>query len=217
VTCLYLGEGAAGAWSRLAAMAINYEFVPSAVLAKTLGLAEPCFGPTIALAPNVLAEIGGLPAFAHFLAEDYEIGRAVRARGYAIAIPPMTMTTISSETNFGELFTHELRWARTIRRIAGAGHMGSLVTHPLPLAIIGAALLGWPPAALGLIFAIVGVRIVAKLRIDATTGVRAGPWWLIPVRDVLSFGVFLASFSGATVEWQGQRFRVGRDGVLTEL
>ena len=217
VTCLYLGEGVSGLWSRAVAMAINYDFLPSAVLAKTLGLAEPCFGPTIAMTSHVLREIGGLEAFARFLAEDYEIGRAVCGRGYAIAIPAMLMTTLCTETSIGELFRHELRWARTIRRIARAGHVGSLVTHPLPLALTGAALLGWSPVAVGLVLAILGVRMLVKVRIDGATRVNTGPWWLIPLRDMLSFGVFLASFSGATVEWQGQRFRVGRDGVLTEL
>jgi len=216
-TCLYLGKGFGGIWSRAVAMAINYDFLPSAVLAKTLGLAQPCFGPTIAMTSQILREIGGLEAFARFLAEDYEIGRAVRARGYTIAIPTMTMTTVCTEKSIGELFTHELRWARTIRRIAGAGHVGSIVTHPLPLALIGATLLGWTLGPTGLVLAILGVRMLVKLRIDRATGAESGPWWLIPLRDMLSFGVFVASFSGAMVEWQGQRFRVGRDGVLTEL
>jgi ceramide glucosyltransferase len=217
VTCLYRGEGVSGLWSRAVAMAINYDFLPSAVLAKTFGLAQPCFGPTIAMTSHVLREIGGLEAFARFLAEDYEIGRAVRGRGYAIGIPAMMMTTVCTEKSVRELFTHELRWARTIRRIARSGHVGSIVTHPLPLAVGGATLLGWSPAAAGIVLAILGVRMLVKLRIDGATRVKSGPWWLIPLRDVLSFGVFLASFSGATVEWQGQRFRVGRDGVLTEL
>jgi ceramide glucosyltransferase len=216
VSCLYLGQGVGGLWSRAVAMAINYDFLPSAVLAKMLGVAQPCFGPTIAITTQVLDEIGGLGKFAPFLAEDYEIGNAVRAHGYSISIPAMTMTTICTEESLGELFTHELRWARTIRRIARAGHVGSVVTYPLPLSLIGATLLGWTPSAAGLVLAILGVRMLVKLRIDSATRSDTGPWWLIPLRDVLSFGVFLASFSGATVEWRGRRFRVGRDGVLTE-
>jgi ceramide glucosyltransferase len=43
----------------------------------------------------------------------------------------------------------------------------------------------------------------------------AGRWWMIPVRDCLSFGVFVTSFTVNTVGWQGRRFRVGRDGVLS--
>jgi len=107
-----------------------------------------------------------------------------------------------------------LRWTRTVRQIDPAGHAGSAITHPLPLALIGAALLGLPPLAIVLIFTMVGARIAAKLIIDAATGCRAGAWWLIAARDVLSFSVLLASFTVNTVGWQGRRFRVGRDGVL---
>lgn len=217
VSCPYLGEPVAGLWSKVAAMSIDYDFLPSAILAKSLKLAEPCFGPTIALNRSVLNEIGGIASFAEFLAEDFEIGRAVRARGYGIAVPAMIMRTLCAEAGPGAVFKHELRWARTIRRIAGAGHVGSFVTHPFALSLIGAALLGGQTGAIGLIFAILGVRIVCKFRIDAATGAESGPWWLLPLRDMLSFGVFLASFSGDTVEWQGLRYYVGRDGVLTEI
>ena len=98
-----------------------------------------------------------------------------------------------------------------------AGHAGSIVTHALPLALIGGAALGFPPIGIALIFAVLGVRIAAKFAIDGATGARAGPWWLLPLRDLLSFGVFIASFAGSSVEWQGRRFEVSRDGVLTPL
>ena len=66
-----------------------------------------------------------------------------------------------------------------------------------------------------LILAILGVRIACKLAMDAATGAPAGRGWMIPARDVLSFGVFVASFAVNTVGWQGRRYRVGRDGVLS--
>ena len=52
VTCLYTGEAAKEGhrlWSMLAAMSTSYTFLPNAVLGKSLGLAAPCFGSTIAL------------------------------------------------------------------------------------------------------------------------------------------------------------------------
>jgi ceramide glucosyltransferase len=66
----------------------------------------------------------------------------------------------------------------------------------------------------GLIFASVISRLCLKVCLDAATGSRAGPWWLMPIRDIVSFGVFLVSFAVNTVAWQGLRFRVGPDGVL---
>jgi len=217
VTCLYRGRGDGGFWSRLSAMGIDYRFLPSAVLASSLGLAHPCFGSTIALGRPLLATIGGFAAFADCLADDFEIGAAVRRAGLEVAIPPIAVIHACAEGDFRALIDHEIRWARTVRRIDPAGYAGSGVTHALPLALVGAALLGFTPASLGLIFAILLVRIALKARVDAAVGGRAGPWWLLPASDVLSFAVFLISFAGDTVVWQGRRFRVGRDGVLSKV
>ncbi|MEO8927254.1 MAG: bacteriohopanetetrol glucosamine biosynthesis glycosyltransferase HpnI [Caulobacteraceae bacterium] len=213
-SCLYVGVGGVDRWSTLSAMAINYQFLPSVALGKALGLARPCFGSTIAMTAEGLRGIGGFEAFADHLADDYEIGRAVRALGQGVAVPPLVVSHLCGEVSAGELIGHELRWNRTVRQIDAAGHAGSVITHPLPVALIGAALLGLPLPSLVLIFTIVGARIAAKFIIDAATGARAGPWWLVPARDVLSFGVFCASFAVNTVGWQGRRFRIGRDGLL---
>ena len=215
VSCLYVGRDDGALWSRLSAMAIDYQFLPSVVLGRALGLAQPCFGSTIALTREVLNAIGGFAAVRDHLADDYEIGRAVRARGYQIAMPPMVVAHLCPEASLRELIGHELRWARTVRQIDPAGHAGSLVTHPLPLALLSALFLGLTPPSTSLILTIIASRVVLKACVDAATGARVGSWWLIPFRDVLSFGVFVASFAVNTVGWQGRRFRVGRDGVLS--
>ena len=217
VTCLYLGRAGVGIWSRLGAMGIDYQFMSNAIVGKTLGLANPCFGSTIALTRDTLTRIGSFDAFKDQLADDYEIGRAVRGLGLTVAMPPMTVTHRCDEPRWHGWIGHEIRWARTVRLIDPAGHAGSVITHPLPFALIAAALLGVSPISLALIFTVLGVRIAAKFAIDGATGARAGPWWLLPLRDMLSFGVFVASFLGSTVDWQGRRFRVSRDGVLTPL
>ncbi|MEO8812845.1 MAG: bacteriohopanetetrol glucosamine biosynthesis glycosyltransferase HpnI [Caulobacteraceae bacterium] len=215
VSCLYVGEAGTSLWSKLSAMAINYQFLPSAVLGKSIGLAQPCFGSTIGIRAQVLREIGGFEALADHLADDYEIGRAVRARGYKIAMPPIVVSHLCTEATARELFDHELRWGFTVRRIDFPGYIGSIVTHPLPLAVIGGALLGFPPPVLWLAAAALLVRIALRLCIDSATGARAGYWWLMPTRDMLSFIVFIASFTVSTVGWHGRRFRVDRDGVLS--
>jgi ceramide glucosyltransferase len=215
VTCFYSGEGVAGFWSTLSAMAINYHFLPNAILGKTIGMADPCFGSTIALTRATLRAAGGFESVADKLADDFELGARVRRLGLTIATPPMAVTHDCTDTSLAGLVDHEIRWGRTVRIIDPVGYLGSLITNPLPLAVIAAALLGFSPASLGLIFTILMLRIALKIRIDGATGERAGPWWLLPARDVLSFGVFLASFTGETVDWQGRRFRGERDGALS--
>lgn len=216
-SCLYVGEARHGLWSRLSAMSINYSFLPNVLIGRNLALAEPCMGSTIALTTPVLNEIGGFEAFRDHLADDYEIGRAARALGYHVALPTMLVEHGCDEKSAGDLISHEVRWGRTIRLIDGAGYFGTIVTHGFPLALIGAALLGFSEVSVALVVAILLSRLILKLRVDTVTGTKAGSLWLVPLRDVLSFGVFLATLTGASVTWRGHRYRVGPDGFLSHL
>jgi len=217
VTCLYHGRGVKGLWSTLSAMGIDYRFAPSVVLGLGLGLARPCLGPSIALAASLLERIGGFARFSDCLADDYEIGRAVRQQGLGVVLAHKLVTHTCAEDSFQAFMDHEIRWARTVRLIDPVGYSGSGITHPLPLALLGAAMLGFQPACLGLIFAILVARIGSKSHIDAAMRTRAGPWWLVPASDLLAFIVFIASFLSNVVVWGGRRFRVGRDGALSNL
>jgi len=215
VSCVYLAQGAAGFWSRLGAMSINYAFLPNLALGKAIGMAHPCMGSTIALRAETLEAIGGFAAFADHLADDYEIGRAVRARGLRVAIPALAVTHLGIESSLSEVIDHEIRWNRTVRQIDPVGYFGSVITHPLALSLLAGLLLLFCKPVLALIFVLIGVRLICKLAMDSATGTSAGPWWMIPARDVLSLGIFIAGLTVDTVGWQGRRYRVGRDGVLS--
>ena len=92
--------------------------------------------------------------------------------------------------------------------------MGSLVTHPVPLAILGAVLLGFSyPAVLALVAALTA-RLWLKHRIDRVLGISGLSSWLLVQRDVLSFIVFLSSFFIRQVDWQGRRYKVRAHGTL---
>ncbi|MEY4965235.1 MAG: hypothetical protein RL274_818 [Pseudomonadota bacterium] len=220
VTCLYTGEPARDGqwlWSGLAAMGTSYSFLPNAVLGTSLGLAAPCFGSTIALTRQTLDEVGGFAVFADQLADDYEIGRAVRARGYTLAIPALGVVHTAAENTLADLFRHELRWSRTIRLVNPAGHVGSIVTHGFAFALMGAALMGFSFASLMILALALTVRLFLKSRIDGLFGTYAGPYWLMPVRDLLSFAVFLASLFGETVHWRGSHFAVEPSGAMSQV
>ena len=42
-------------------------------------------------------------------------------------------------------------------------------------------------------------------------------FWLVPVRDVLSFVIWCVSWAGNTVEWRGRVFEVKRDGKMLQV
>ncbi|HEX4271581.1 MAG TPA: bacteriohopanetetrol glucosamine biosynthesis glycosyltransferase HpnI [Rhizomicrobium sp.] len=220
VTCLYTGEPANDGhrlWSALAAMGTSYTFLPNAVLGTSLGLATPCFGSTIALRRETLDEVGGFAAFADHLADDYEMGRAVRARGYTMAIPAMGVGHTAAESSALDLFRHELRWQRTIRMVNPMGYLGSFVTHGFAFALMAAVLLDFNTISLAILALTLAARMSLKHRIDGLFGTYAGPYGLVPLRDLLSFGVFLVSLSGETVHWRGTHFAVEPSGAMSQV
>jgi ceramide glucosyltransferase len=217
VTCLYRGEPQGGLWSTLSAMAIDYHFLPSVLVGLRLRLAHPCLGSTIALMRDTLQRIGGFGAFADRLADDYAIGAAVRGVGMQIAVAEPVVAHLCSERRARDLIGHELRWARTIRAIDPKGFAGSAVTHPLPFALFfaglsGFALEGWIAIALASI-----CRVTLAATVDRSLPGVSHSKWLVPLRDLLSFMIFVASFFVAVVSWRGRRYRVLADGTLSPL
>jgi ceramide glucosyltransferase len=214
VSCLYTGWAAAGLASRLEAMGISYQFLPNVLVGMGLHMAAPCFGSTIAIKKPVLEKIGGLAAFADQLADDNEIGRAVRAKGFTVVFTAFAVRHACDEASLKGWLHHELRWLRTIRTCDPAGHVGSFITQPIPLALAGALLAGFTLFPVTVLALAILARVALKARIDAIFGGGQGPLWLLPLRDVLSFAVFLMSLSGGSVVWQNQQLRVRQGGAL---
>ncbi|MET3694219.1 ceramide glucosyltransferase [Methylobacterium goesingense] len=215
VTCLYHGVPAnRGIWAHLSALAIDVQFLPNVVMGTSLGLANPCFGSTIAFTAKALAEIGGFEAFRNDLADDYAIGEALRAQGGIMAIPNFTIGHTCVDTDLASLWRHELRWNRTIRNVDPGGYAGSFVTHAFPLALIGAMIPGAGTTALAAAAFALTCRIVLCVRLERAFGLAPHPYWLLPIRDILSFMNFAWSFVSGAVTWKGHDYRVVADGTL---
>ena len=214
VTCLYLGLEIGGFWSRMAAMAVQDHFLPGVTVGLALGLARPCVGQTIALTRDTLAEIGGFESVANHLADDYALGEAVRQAGFRVVVSRMLVATVFPEKSFRELALHELRWARTVFLVSPAGYVGSVITHALPLALIGAALRAFDGWGLAAVLAAFASRLFLKFRLAREFGLQNPNYALTFARDILSFAVYLGSFWLNRVSWRGRNFIVKRDGTI---
>jgi ceramide glucosyltransferase len=217
VTCIYRGEPAPGFWPRLSAKATNYQFLPSVVIALALGLARPCFGQTIAMRRATLEKIGGFEPFVRHLAEDHAIGEAVRRAGEKVSIPPLTVAHACVETSARQLIAHELRWSRTIRRVDPLGHLGSVLVHPLAFALLAVMLSGVAAWSLQLVIATVVARLALELLSDRVLRQAHRDLWLLPLWDIVSFAIFVASFWSSRVTWRGFHFEVDSDGLLSAV
>ena len=214
VTLLYRGRGDAGFWSVMGAAGLSYQFLPGAVFGVALGLAKPCMGSTIALSRDTLARIGGVARFADTLADDHAIGEAVRGLGLAVVVPPLLVTHASVERSFAELWRHELRWGATVRGIVPGAYVASVIAMPLPLAVLGTLVAPFHAVGgIAIIAAIVARTLVARA-VDRQAGTTTMPLWLLPLRDCLSFAIFVASLFARSVDWRGDRLVLQREGRI---
>ncbi len=205
-TTLY--AGLATVESRVAALgatAITHNFLPGALMSRAMGN-QDCLGATMALRRATLAEIGGLPAIANHLADDYLLGKLVREAGHAIAFAHTIPMTTVPETSLLSLWRHELRWARTIRALVPVQFVLSLLQYEMAWAILAVALCPslWTLSVLGLVWAIAAWSGAVVEGAVGSARVTKLPAWLLPFRDLLSFGTTLASYASNRVDWRGQ-------------
>ena len=216
VTCLYKGVSTGGTWSELGAMHINFGFLPSALVAEALGLGGGCFGATIALRRETLeADRRVCPVAQRARRRSPDRRGGARRSGLPSSLSAYIVEARVTEPSFADLWQHELRWARTVRAVAPAGFAGSVLAHPVAISAAAAALAGFglTPCIFVLISCV--LRWATARAVAAALGLSPAKPWLLPVRDALSFAVFVASFFGRTVFWRDQAFRVDASGRMT--
>ena len=214
-TCLYSASARGGIASELGAMFINDWFFPSSLVAVGFGELKFCFGATMAIRRDVLKAIGGFPALADHIADDYMLGRLANEDGYRIALAPYIIENIVHEPSLKSLFVHEIRWARTIRSVQPLGYTCSLITEFFALSLLaGLALYGAGTSVL-LALAPIGAALALRWALHHAVWLcqpagRTYTPWLIPIRDLFTLAVRVCSYFGSTVTWREQILTVRR-------
>jgi len=221
VSCLYRGRPTGGIWSRLGAMAIDEWFIPSVLISRALGSEAYCSGTTMALRRQVLDAVGGFAVLAPLLADDYELGARVRRLGLRSVIARHEVVATVHEESLESLVKHELRWMRTVRTVTPLGHAMSWVTYCVPLALLAVIANSFEPWTFGLVALAlllrVGLHYAVLLpagNIEQADSTRRRAVWFVPLRDLMSLGVWILSYASRRVTWRGNTMWVRPDGVL---
>ncbi len=215
LTSLYSGAASGGLPSVLGAMYINDWFLPAALASVSLSKLNFCFGQTMAVRRDVLDAVGGFWGLAPYLADDYMLGKLVSDRGLEVALVDAGVENLISDPSLGMLLRRELRWFRTYRTVRPVGYAFTILTDTTALTLL--YLLATGGSTLG--FSLLGAALALRAALHAAVRRRfgaagAGRLWLVPVRDLLSFVVRIASFLSRRVEWKGQQFTVLSSGRL---
>jgi ceramide glucosyltransferase len=205
VTCLYYGIPGPSFWSRLGRLFIDDWFAPSVRLSHAFGSTRFAFGSTICLRRDALQAIGGFEALRDTLADDFWLGELTRRAGLRTVLSDVVVGTDVNESQLKDLWTHELRWLRTIRSLAPWGFAMTFVCFTTPLLLLGLCL---APGAITATIALFGgaARVLIHF-LQRRTDDQALPWHevlLVPLRDVLMLMEWAAALAGWQVRWRGQ-------------
>lgn len=220
VTCPYRAGPAETLGAKLEALSISADFIPSVAVARYVEGIRFALGAALALPQAVLNRIGGFAGLADFLADDYQLGWRVHQAGFQVRLLPYVVATHNPRMSFKDYFLHQLRWTRTYRVCRPLGYLAFGVTHALVFSLAACLAAGGAPYTLGLLGATLTLRgglAYVSERFCLKGELPNAAFWLLPVKDLLSFSLWLLSFLGQQVTWKNSRFRLTRDGRMVPV
>lgn len=220
VTCLYRGVAAGGFWSTLEALGMSIELPSGVLVARMLEGMKFALGPTMATRKDVLEAIGGIAVLGHYCADDYVLGNLAHKSGMTVVLSQHIIHHVAMNTSMGASITHQVRWMRSTRFSRRAGHLGTGLTYAMPFGLLGmvagmaahnwflaAALLGW-----GYVNRVIQAVALGWGVLSDSESLRL--CWLYPLRDLMGFFVWCASFAGNEIVWRNERYRLASDGKM---
>jgi ceramide glucosyltransferase len=212
VTCLYRGVPGHSLASRLECLGISTDFVPGVVVARLIeGGLRFGLGSTLAFRRAEIEAIGGFESVVDYLADDYELGKRIAERGLKVVLSRSVVETFLPAYGFSGFFSHQLRWARTIRVSRPGGYAGLLLTYTLPwaglcLLVARGAAWAWTLFTTALLLRVATAWTSAVCALHDRETIRS--LWLLPLRDFLAPVVWIAGMFGRKIVWRGQKFKL---------
>ena len=220
VTCLYRGKNVAGFWSGLTAIGMSVEMTAGVVVANLLEGMKFGLGPTIAVKKEAVEKIGGYQVLGEYFANDFMIGNLISRAGYQVVLSDHVIDHVVNQKTLQKMWENQLRWAKSTRYSRPRGHLGSALVFAVPFGLLGllaAAGLGMP--ALGLI--LLGAALMNRLIESWLVGwgvvrdrVALTQVWMYPLRDLLGFVVWVASYAGASSVWRDSKYELRGDKIV---
>ncbi|HOG47023.1 MAG TPA: bacteriohopanetetrol glucosamine biosynthesis glycosyltransferase HpnI [Anaerolineae bacterium] len=219
VTSLYRGTQAETLTAKLEAQYISTTFLPGVLVGRNYLHMGFALGASNALRREQLRQIGGFEALVNYLADDYQLGAKIAATGHRVHLSDYMAQSVLGATTFREQWNRELRWAKCLRVSRPLEYPVLLFTLPTPMSLVTAAAMGFSPAGLGVIGASLALRWLVSWQLARHTRdqVYLRSWYLLPLRDLLTYVIWCGASVGREVTWRGRRFALRKGGFLQQL
>jgi ceramide glucosyltransferase len=220
VTCLYRGVADRGLWSKLEATGMSVEMTAGVLVADMMEGMQFMLGPTMAARRACVREIGGFGALGPYCADDFVLGNEIAARGHKVVLSTHVIDHIVLNVGFEDSQKHQIRWMKSTRFSRPKGHFGTCLTFSVPAGLLAGAaslLLHHPLMALGLL----GYSVVTRMLLAAAIGAAVveernllRTALLFPLRDLLGFCYWAASYTSSKIVWRNQIYRLASGGRM---
>ena len=219
--CLYRGVAAEGGlWARLEAVGMSVEMTAGVLVARNMEGMQFVLGPTMAFRRSTIARMGGFKVTADFCADDFVLGNETHKQGELVMLSHHAIDHMVINSTFWASMKHQVRWMKSTRFSRPKGHFGTSLTFSMPFGLLGLV----AGAAMGHIFLGLGLlawALATRLAISIAVGrvvVEDRSWLgillLYPLRDLMGFGFWAASYWGRRILWRGRVFELLPGGKM---
>lgn len=220
VTCVYRGKNAGGFWSGMDAIGMSVEMTAGVVTANLLEGMKFGLGPTIVTRKDSIAKIGGYWVTGEYFSNDFVTGNFIEKAGYRVVLSRHIIDHVVPPMTFKKMWERQVRWAKGTRWSRPKGHFGTGLIFAMPYGILG-LLAGVAGGHLALGVGLLAAAIVNRMLESWVIGwgVVRDPraqreLWLYPVRDLLGFAVWCASYLSKSAVWRDHRYQLIRGGRI---
>jgi ceramide glucosyltransferase len=219
--CLYRGVAAEGGiWARLEAIGMSVEMASGVLAARAMEGMKFVLGPTMAFRREVIRRMGGFKVTADYCADDFILGNETAKLGQTVVLSHHAIDHMVINASLIPSLKHQARWMRSTRFSRPKGHFGTALTFSVPFGLLAwaaAAALRHPWWGLGLF----GFSIATRLALAIAVGglvVEDKSWFgllvLYPLRDLMGFGFWVASYWSSQVLWRGRVYELLPGGKM---
>jgi ceramide glucosyltransferase len=217
-SCLYVGRTNGGLAAQLDAVGKSVEMSGGIFVADMLeGGTRFALGVTMILRRGAFERAGGYEDLGQYYAEDFVLGQRLAAQGCGVRMANYVVRLMVLPQGLRASFRDQLRWMKSTRRSRPAGHFGTGLTYAVPFGVLGLAWgLASGHAALGLLWLLATCCnrwLMAAVVLWALEDEQPGkPALIYPLRDLLGFAVWVASYMGDRMQYHGGAYSLGVGG-----
>ena len=219
--CPYRGVAAEGGlWARLEAVGMSVEMTSGVLVARMMEGMQFVLGPTMAFRRDAIRRMGGFAVTADYCADDFVLGNETFKLGQTVVLSTHAIDHMVINSSFWSSMKHQVRWMKSTRFSRPKGHFGTALTFSVPFGILAwaaAAWIGHPLWGLAVFAWSVATRLALAIAVGGMV-VQDRSWFgllvLYPVRDLMGFGFWAASYWGRKILWRGRVFELLPGGKM---